>query len=929
MQKARSHHQTRLRQIRPVALGLFALIASQMGYSQSDTSSTAKPKGEDEIVKLDAFRVSSGFSGSLAAAADEKMAMPLIAEVLAAEDIGKLPDPSIADSLTRLTGLTTQRTNGRSQAISIRGLTGDFSTGMLNGREQVSTGLNRSVEFDQYPAELLSGVVVFKTAAPSLIGQGLAGTVDLQTVRPLTKTGRTLALSAYYQWTQLPQLTPGAKKDGNRFNISYIDHADGGKVGVAIGIAHSDTPYQGQQFQAWGYPTDAAGNLALGGTKSYVRTSNMKRDGVMAVIEFKPSSYVHSTIDLYGSKFNETQLLRGMEIPLSFWSSAQLQPGYTSQGGLITNSTLKNVQPVVRNDIVTRTDNLRAIGWNTKFGDGTGWNTAFDLGYSQVIRQDQNLETYSGLGFNQGATSPDTMTVKLTPGQRPVITTTVDYTNASLFKLTDPQGWGTGTLPATGMAGYFKNFQSKDQLGQAKLSTAHKLHSLFSNVEFGASFTDRFKRDGERPTGWIFPSTGQSTASLPSVIGTTDMSFLGIKGIYAYDPLAAYNKGVYGFLPNPNNDVIANRWSVTEKMTRFYTQLDFESKLGSVPVTGSTGFQVIGADQNSEGSSALGSGSSLKTLKVSGGSKYYDFAPSLNLNFKPWDRTFIRFSVARQIARPRMFDMKASRTFNYDPSLATSTDLNRSPWSGDGGNPELKPWRSNSIDLSIERYFRNNMGYVSLAAFRKELLTYIYQQSTLADFTGYPVTGVQPTLNKGTVTTPVNGTGGAIKGLEFTLSLPSELISSSFKGFGIILGGAYTDSTVQPWGPGNGTAPIAGLSRKVASATAYYGTHGFAIRVSERYRSSTREYITNFGPPNFKGDVNSGGGFSMAQPERVVDAQISYAIQTGSLKGMTFFLQAYNLNNEPLITYNNNDPRQVINYQTYGASYSSGVSYKF
>ena len=44
---------------------------------------------------------------------------------------------------------------------------------------------------------------------------------------------------------------------------------------------------------------------------------------------------------------------------------------------------------------------------------------------------------------------------------------------------------------------------------------------------------------------------------------------------------------------------------------------------------------------------------------------------------------------------------------------------------------------------------------------------------------------------------------------------------------------------------------------------------------------------------------------------------------------LTLFLQAYNLNNEPLVTYSNNDPRQVTNYQKYGASYSTGVSYKF
>ena len=879
---------------------------------------------------MDAFRVTGSFRGSLAAAAQIKETNQSIVEVVAAEDIGKLPDTSIADSLTRLTGLTTQRTNGRSQAISIRGLNGDFSTATLNGREQVSTGLNRAVEFDQYPAELLSGVMVYKTASANLAGQGLAGTVDLQTVQPLSKSVRTIAVSSFYDWTQLGQLTPGVKKSGERVSLSYIDQFDSGKLGIALGYAYTSKPFEGKQFQAWGYPTDSAGNFALGGTKSYVRTSNLDRTGLMGVIEYKPTHYIHSTIDFYHSNFKEKQLLRGLEIPLAFWSSAQLQPNYTVQDGLITSSTLTNVQPVVRNDAVYRTDNLTAAGWNLKMGDGTGWTTIFDAGYSKIIRKDQNLETYSGLGFAGGATTTDSMTVKLNPGNLPVITPTVNYADSSQFKLTDPQGWGTGTLPTTGMEGYLKYFQSKDELAQFKLLTRHEMNMFFSNFEVGSSFTDRFKRDGERPTGYIFNSSGQPTAPLPATIGTTDLSFLGLGHIYAYDPLAAYDSGRYGFYPNPNNDVIANRWNVTEKISRLYVQFDIDKKIGSIPVTGNLGLQAIHADQSSAGFSATGSGGSLATKAVSGGTNYTDFAPNLNLKFKVADETFIRFSAARQIARPRMYDMKAGRTFNYNSTYATSTDLSQSPWSGDGGNPNLKPWRSDSFDLSLEKYFKNNMGYFSLTAFHKKLLTYIYQQSTLTDFSGYPTSGgAAPVLNQGTVTIPMNGDGGSIKGMEATLSLPSELLCSAVKGFGIIVGGAYTDSSVQPWGPKNPSAPIAGLSRKVANATLYYEHKGFSARISERYRSETREYITTFGPPNFKGDSTPGNGFSLAQPEKVVDAQISYSLQSGMLKGLTFYIQAYNLNNEPLVTYNNGDSRQVMNYQKYGASYSVGAAYKF
>jgi len=918
---------------RRLAAGLLATQLALVSFGQTPAADSSadsdKDKDKDKTVVLEKLTVAAGFAGSLAAATEAKQNNAQLTEVVMSEDIGKLPDVSIADALTRLTGLTTQRVNGRSQGISIRGLTGDFTVTTLNGREQVSSSLNRSVEFDNYPAELLNAVVVYKTAAANQTSQGLAGTVDLQTVRPLSTTGRTIAVSGYYQTTEYKDLTPGADGTGNRLNLNYIDQFADGKVGLAIGYAHSNTPWAGKQFQAWGYPQDSAGNYTFGGSKSYVRSSDIDRDGLMAVLEWKPSDHLHSTIDVYYSKLDETQYLRGMEIPAAFWSSAQLQPGYTTSGGLITGATLKNIQPVIRNDVVTKKNDVVAVGWNLEMGDRSGWLTVFDVGYSKITRTEQNLETYSGLGFAGGAANPDTLTYTQQAGEIPVMHLGFDYSTGAGLSLTDPQGWGTGTLPTTGMEGYYKVFDAKDELGQVKLLTKHDLKKWFSDVELGVAYTDRFKRDGEKPTGFIYNSNGKPSAPLPAQVGTTDYSFLGLGKIYAYDPLAAYNGGAYTFYPSPNGDVIANRWSVEEKIWRPYVQLNIDTKMFGVPVKGNLGLMAISVDQESEGKSTTGNGSSLVVTPVSGGATYTDFAPALNLNFFPKNDWVVRFGLARQIARPRMYDMRVSRTYSYNPANAGQTDPSQSPWSGDGGNPELKPWKSNSLDLSVEKYFKHNKGYVSLAYFYKDLKNYIYQQGVVADFSGYPISGsATPVQSTGTATSPQNGQGGSLQGVEFTLSLPSELLSESIKGFGVVFGGAWTDSKIEPWGPGSGDSPISGLSKKVANITLYYERGGFSARIGEWYRSDYRAYITNFGAPNFKGDVTN-TGFATAQPEKNVSAQVSYAFRKGSLKGLSVFVQGYNLNNEPLITYNNGDARQVVNYQTYGASYSIGAAYKF
>jgi iron complex outermembrane receptor protein len=144
-------------------------------------SALAQDPGSDEVVEE---IVVSGLRKSIQDSINVKKEDSSIVEVVSAEDIGKLPDASIAESIGRLPGIAAQRTNGRAQTLSIRGLGPDFTVTTFNGREQASTNDNRTVEFDQFPSELVSQVRVYKTPDASMSYQGIAGTTDIQTVHP-------------------------------------------------------------------------------------------------------------------------------------------------------------------------------------------------------------------------------------------------------------------------------------------------------------------------------------------------------------------------------------------------------------------------------------------------------------------------------------------------------------------------------------------------------------------------------------------------------------------------------------------------------------------------------------------------------------------------------------------------------------------------
>ncbi|HCW61529.1 MAG TPA: TonB-dependent receptor, partial [Sphingobium sp.] len=112
--------------------------------------------------------VVTGFRAALENAVNVKKNAQTIVESVSAEDIGKLPDASIGESIARLPGLTSQRLFGRANSIAIRGASADLSSTTLNGRPQTSTGEQRNVEFDQYPAEVVSRVDVYKTPQANL-----------------------------------------------------------------------------------------------------------------------------------------------------------------------------------------------------------------------------------------------------------------------------------------------------------------------------------------------------------------------------------------------------------------------------------------------------------------------------------------------------------------------------------------------------------------------------------------------------------------------------------------------------------------------------------------------------------------------------------------------------------------------------------------
>lgn len=912
------------RNLLSMALASATLMLANAAYAQAADQSQPQSEADD----LDTIQV-IGIRRSIEASTDKKRDSTSIIEAVSAEDIGKLPDVSIAESIARLPGLAAQRVAGRAQVISVRGLSPDFATTLLNGREMVSTGDNRSVEFDQYPSELVSGVTVFKTPDAGLIGQGLSGTLDMQTVRPLNFKNRVIAVSGRYQDNSLGS---AANEDGNgnRFNASYIDQSADGRFGFSIGYSHSDTPIQENQvglyepWQAVGAGTPprvrpgvAAGTFYSDGIKALRRTGNLERDGVMATLQFRPGDNWTSTLDLLHSEAEQVDTANQFEVNLSGYNG-NFTPGLNITNATVngnntfTGGVASGVYPLVRGMYNKREDSIDAFGWSNQFNIGAVEMLA-DVSYSKAKRDELNLENNTQL-----LPSPqlDSVTLAYRNGNFSTLRPGFDYSNpARLFLANTIYGSGYGKTPKV-----------EDELLGFKLAASFPAPTAINwlaDIDVGLNYVDRQKTK-RQPEGNInLGAQGNSAIAADLQYGLVDLRFAGVGFIPSWNVPGAVARYMT-FNPVDNlSYLIPKAWRVDEQISTGYVRANIDTQWGSVPVRGNIGFQVQHVDQSSNSrywDNTKPAGSNIQPFKD--GATYTDVLPSLNLAFSFDHEQTLRLALARQVARPRVDQLRSSLEFGVD---------NRSGKpGGSGGNPQLDPWRANAFDLSYEKYF-GSKGYVAAAFFYKDLRSYIYTQARDGyDFTdllvGYvPPAGSLPVQNTGTFTAPYNGKGGTLQGLELTASVPFELLSDSLRGFGIFASASFNDSNIKIRDPesessvGGGDIDLPGLSKRVYNLTAYYENNGFEARISQRRRA---DFIGEIG--NFSGNRT----LRYVVGENITDAQVGYTFGEGTWKGLSLLLQASNLTNSPYQTYAGSKDRP-LEYLEWGRTYLFGVNYRY
>jgi iron complex outermembrane receptor protein len=828
------------------ALGLAMLVppALTLAATATDTSPL------DEIVV-------TGIRKSVEQSIEAKRDSTELTEVVTAEDIGKMPDKNVADSLARLPGVTTSAAGANeggfdeNDRVSMRGTNPSLTQTLINGHgvaagdwfvlDQVQT-VGRSVSYTLLPSEIVSKVVVQKSSSASLVEGGVAGSVDIITRKPLDFSKPfTLEASAGAVYADLPSKTDGQysalanfKNDASNFGVmlqlfSETRHLrrDGVEVlgydtiasGSPIALAHPDL--SGVQ-----YPTDIGAAFF---------TQERQRNGGMADLEFKPTDDL--TLDLSGfsskltaSNYNRNYLLWSTHFVGSGAGQAP-DPGYVVQDNTLTKAnftgapgTFYGVYDQISRPDETATANFVNLDttWNATSALSFLGQVGYSWGDGKTPTQDVS-ETQPGLGsgasyqlngmgsapnFNLGNTNNTTPT----PGGVPVTF-----------------GWIFGA----------QNVDVKDKEKWAKIDSDYKIdNGAWKDLKFGVRYEahDRTSDNAiaQGPTFSGVNGGGTSTANYPTTFSNYPSNFNTFggnipTGIWYWTPaqLAAYNSP-----NNVNRDPLAREYyqylfAVHEKNTAAFVQADFKGDNWAANAgvrfvhTQEDAISFTQVDKTTPGAVLTSAFGPFAGLEVE--HSYNDILPSANLKLDLSPDLVARFAASETMTRAD-YSALAGFTNLTPPGTVGGTG------GGSGGNPDLKPIRSTNLDAGLEWYFAKR-SLLSATAFYMDLRNYIAYGSEIKSYTTFSSQVPNGALVPYNLTVPVNAKG-KVDGLELAYQ---QAITDNF---GFAGNYTYADGKQTSMVAPGGDDRLVGTSKNTYNVSGYFENKMFNARVAYTYRSA-------------------------------------------------------------------------------------------
>ncbi|MCJ8318394.1 MAG: TonB-dependent receptor [Colwellia sp.] len=988
-----------MKKFKPSALTLALMMGgvqiaamSNIAYAAEEAPTEAQKQQEKAEDLVEVIEV-TGFRGSIIKSLNTKRFSDTVVDAISADDIGGLPDVSIADSLTRLPGVTSVRIDGQSSELNVRGLSGGFVFSTLNGREMVSTSGGRAIQFDIFPSELISGAQVYKSQKASLIEGGIAATINLETANALANDEEhSVRVSLHGNYNEAAADNNDSESLGRRLTLAYQGKFLEDTLGFSIGWANMFQPTVSSRFVNYQFDEQDLSATYDGAPESMLVSSGFElnerggedeRDAFVLALNWEPRDDLRFNFDAFHSTFDSNKWDRGIRVSginnIAVAGSTLLIDNPLEANGSLVGGTIYRdsdgtaLAPPYRGasrdlNVQTQADDNTTVSTSTAFGLNGEWDITDDLMMSVDLSHSEGDENYKDQVLrmayfeDSSAATPIIddniiLSYQLNGLNNPDIAFNQDFTDTDHMMVTS-----TESYPHI-------EANSSDAI---RVDFIYQLESnIFSSVEFGVRAS---KRDYELSRGrFLYGTTDFNMRNGQYITYGTDADGNSIE-IERFAPFALDESnstvssiggdlsGMPGFLSVDNDSILDawipnvdrtpvrdwdHSWTMTqgnlveEEVLAAYAQVNLDTELFGLPLTGNIGLRYVSSEQSSTGLVSVGSGNGEAIYDDVGGvsydwerkkisDSYSDFLPSFNLNFQLTDDDQLRFAYAKVMSRPDMPTMANSGNFDWtydkdESRYQVNLDSSTSPF--------LRPFYANQFDISFEHYFTETEGAFVFALWYKDIDNMV-GDAVDKNF-DYAAAGIDvPTTpdNKlvdenGDVIDYVNGTyshaennadAGYMRGIEIGYTQTFSFLPGYFAGLGANVNFSYTESEIevesQVPGEDGELGPIEGLSPRVLSATVFYDWDDkFSARFSSRYRSA---YLSQ---QIAIGDSQS----AYFEEETIFSAQMSYNFT----ENFQAVISADNITDEPNISYFG-DTVRTGTIQYFGRTIYFGVNYK-
>ena len=815
-----------------------------------------------DAVDLDRIEVRAQLESQIRAV-DLKRSSNAIEDAVSSDALGQYPDKNVAESLQRLPGISVTRDQGEGRFVVIRGLDANLNSVSIDG---IAVGTpedsSRAAPLDVIPSDSTERLRVVKSPTPDMPGDAIGGAVLVESASAFDRDGRSLRGKIEASHQQLSgETSPKAS-----FNYSEV-FAD--TFGIALGVNYQNRKFESDNTEVEYDNLDGdidpqdvkPGDVTAINLQNRKYEIERKRIGANLNMDWRPNEDSKYYLRTLYSQFDDAETRQ--RVIYNFDDADMVATG-TDQYRL-DDLPADAIQKRMRYRTKKENTFAASLGGENKLTNAV---VDYKIGYTRTEeRVNDEMEARFELDADDMSGTLD---------QRSRLPT---YTLSS-------NDWMDNANYA------FDRFViSPKQVNDEERSAQVNVRFDGDNCSIKFGLLGRWRdRDVNVDESELRRGPDIDLASWTAAAPEHRHGVMG-QGMSSAAMRAYWAQNGSRYTARPQ-DVAGNAatsleedYTASEDIFASYAMGTWD--IGSLRIIG--GVRVENTRFKATGNSVeLDDDDGYTVSPVEANRSYTNVLPGLHLRYDAADDWVLRASANKTVSRPSFGDISPRRALN-----AGDEELRL-------GNPQLDPYESKNIDLSVEKYI-GTTGIVSLGVFHKSIDGYIVETVSQND----------PAYDGLDVTRPINGRKATVRGAEFNWQQQLAFLPGALDGLLVGASGTWLDTKFDA-----GIADREGeefmlprASKHVYSAHIGYEKYGLSTRLAAVYRS---EYLDT---------VGAGRAFDIyVAPNTQLDFSLDYRFTPR----ISMYFEAQNLLDKPLELYQGTRSR-TLQMEEYGRTYAVGL----